>query len=103
MKQLRKYGAFSLAVLLLLILFTVLIRNGNMQLLNPQGYIADIQSRILWISLFLGFLIAFSLIGTVCVVVFRYREENSHVWYEPNWTVKKRTIVAWFLVPLAAI
>ena len=103
MKKIRRYGTFPIAVLLLFTLFAVLIRNGNMQLLNPQGYIADIQSRILWIAFFLGFLIALSLIGTVYFVVFRYREENTHVRYEPNWTVKKRTIVVWYLAPLAAI
>jgi cytochrome o ubiquinol oxidase subunit 2 len=103
MKQLRRYGAFPVAVLVLFTLFTILIRNGNMQLLNPQGYIADVQSRMLWIALLLGFLIALSLIGTVYFVVFRYREENTHVQYEPNYTVKKRTIVVWYLAPLAAI
>jgi cytochrome o ubiquinol oxidase subunit 2 len=74
-----------------------------MQLLNPQGYIADIQSRILWIAFILSFLIAFSLIGTVYFIVFRYREQNTHVRYEPNWTVKKRTVAVWYLAPLAAI
>lgn len=103
MRNIRKYGVFSITVVVFLILFAVLIRNGDMQLLNPQGYIADIQSRILEIAFVLGFLIAISLIGTVYFVVFRYREENTHARYEPNWTVRKRTIVAWFLVPLAAV
>lgn len=103
MKKIRRYGAFPVAVLLLLTLFAVFIRNGNMQLLNPQGYIADIQSRILWIAFFLALLIAFSLIGAVYFVAFRYREENTHVRYEPNRTAKKRTIVVWYLAPLAAI
>jgi cytochrome o ubiquinol oxidase subunit II len=103
MRKIRRYGALPVASLLVLALFAVLIRNGNMQLINPQGYIADVQSRILWIAFFLGFLIALSLIGAVYFVVFHYREENTHVRYEPNWTVKKRTIVVWYLAPLAAI
>lgn len=108
MRNVRKYGKYAvvpIGALLILILFTVLIRNGNMRLLNPHGYIADIQSRILGIAFILGFLIACSLIGTLYVVVFRYRdrEENTHVRFEPNWTVKNRTIVAWFAAPLVAI
>jgi cytochrome o ubiquinol oxidase subunit 2 len=103
MKKIRRYGALPVAILLLLTLFAVLIRNGNMELLNPQGYIADLQSRILWIAFILSFLIALSLIGTVFFMVFHYREDNTHVRYEPNRTVKKRTIVVWFLAPLAAI
>ena len=103
MKKLRKYGAFSVAVLLLLILFAVLTRNGDLQMLNPQGYIADVQNGILRIAFFLALLIAASLIGTIYFVAFHYREENSHVRYEPNRTAKNRTIVAWYLAPLAGI
>lgn len=103
MRKIRKYGVFPVAVLLLLTLFAVLIRNGDLQLLNPQGYIADVESRILWIAFFLALLIAVSLIGAVYFVVFRYREENTHVRYEPNRTAKNRTIVVWYLAPLAGI
>ena len=102
MKAIRRYWAVSVAVLLF-ILFAVLIRNGDVQLLHPQGYIADVQSRILWIAFFLGLLIAISLIGTVYFLVFRYREGNTEVQYEPNRTVRKRTIVVWCLAPLAGI
>jgi Heme/copper-type cytochrome/quinol oxidases, subunit 2 len=103
MRNVRKYGVFPVVVVLLLILFAILIRNGNMQLLNPQGYIADIQARILWTAFIVGFLIAIPLIGTLYFVVFRYREENTDVLYEPNRTVQKRTIILWFSAPLAAI
>lgn len=104
MKKLRRYGAFPVAVLLILTIFGVFIRNGNLQMLNPRGYIADVQSHILWIAFILAILIAASLIGTVYFVAFRYREENiHHVQYEPTRTVKKRTVVVWYLAPLAAI
>ncbi len=74
-----------------------------MQLLNPQGYIADMQSRILWAALLIGFTIAFFLIGTTFFVVFRYREENTQATYEPDWSPKRRMLILWWAAPLTAI
>lgn len=103
MKKILRWGTFPVVVLVILTIFGIFIRNGDMQLLNPRGTIADVQSHILWIAFGLAILIAVSLIGTVYFVAFRYREENTDHPYEPNHTVKKRTVVVWYLAPLAAI
>ncbi len=103
MKRITRYCAFGVIFLLLITLFILLARNSNVQLLNPQGYIADQQSVILHAVLIIGFLIAFSLIGTVFFVAFRYREGNAQATYDPNWSVNKRMATVWWGAPLAAI
>jgi cytochrome o ubiquinol oxidase subunit II len=103
MKSIIRYCTFAAISLAILILFIILIRNGNMQLLNPQGYIAYEQSRILWGALIIGFLIAFFIIGAVFSVAFRFREENTRATYDPNWSISKRMHIVWWAVPLVAI
>jgi cytochrome o ubiquinol oxidase subunit 2 len=82
--------------------FVVLIRNGNLQLLNPAGYIADTQSTILW-----GFLVFVAIVGAIMIsafliVAFRYKEGTTRT-YKPEWTADKVVGIVGWGVPLLAI
>jgi cytochrome o ubiquinol oxidase subunit 2 len=86
-----KHSAFWALVPLYLGLaagFTVLVRRGSVQLLEPAGYIADIQSKILWGAIIFAAIVASIIIVTFLLVATRYRE-GQHARYEPNWTAGK--------------
>lgn len=101
----KKYSTFRVLVpvyICLAILFAVLISRGQMQLLEPAGYIADIESKLLW-----GFLIFEAVIGTsiVCAfffVIFRYREGTQRR-YSPTWVTSNKIQIAGWVIPSIAI
>lgn len=99
MKKIRKYIFILLIPLALIILFTILIKNGNLQLLNPQGYIAQKQSQLLFGALILGACIGIPIVGTTFFVVFHYRASNTKAKYNPNWTSNKLLTTIWWVVP----
>lgn len=71
------------------IMFTLLIRQGHMQLLDPAGVVASSQSKILWGALIFAAIVGSAIIVSFFVVIFRYQERN-HRRYEPTWTAGKR-------------
>jgi cytochrome o ubiquinol oxidase subunit 2 len=86
----------------LAVLFALLIKHGNMQLLEPAGYIANIQSRILWGAIIFAGIIGSLIISSFFFVVFRYKE-GKRAKYDPEWTAGKRLQLAGWGVPLIAI
>lgn len=83
-------------------LFTVLIARGNMQLLEPAGYIADIQSKILWGALIFAAVVGITIITSFFIVVSRYKE-SKHRKYDPEWKVSKPILLLGWAIPLTAI
>ena len=84
------------------VVFTLLIRQGTMQLLSPAGYIADIQSKILW-----GMLIFAVIIGTIMLTAFYYVAfhygEGRPTRYEPEWTGGAKLQLLGWGIPLIAM
>lgn len=70
---------------LLAVGFAVLIRRGDMQLLNPAGYIADVQSKLLWGVVVFAAVVGSIMIGGFFFVVFHYRE-GKRATYTPEWS-----------------
>lgn len=100
-----KIPVFKLLVPLyicLAIVFAVLIKHGNLQLLEPAGYIANIQSRILWGALIFAAIVGVIVISSFFFVVLRYREGAS-ARYEPGWTAGKTLQLAGWGIPLVVI
>lgn len=88
--------------LCLAIVFGILISRGNMQLLEPAGYIANIQSRILWGGIIFAAIVGGSIVTAFFLVTFRYRE-GKHAAYEPNWTAGKKTQFLGWGIPFIGI
>src|SRR5258708_7516194 len=86
----------------LVVVFAVLIKRGNMQLLEPAGYIADIQSKLLWGVIIFAALMATLIIGAFFYVIFHY-SEGKRARYEPDWTASKVLQIFWWGVPALGI
>jgi len=69
------------------VLFTILIRNGSLQLLEPAGYIATIQSHILYGFLIFATIIAVLLISSFFYVALRFQESKRNR-YQPEWHIR---------------
>ncbi len=83
-------------------MFAILIARGNMQLLQPAGYIANIQTKILWGAIAFAGIVATIVIGSFFVIVFRYKEDN-HKAYAPDWSGGKMIVIFAWGLPLLAI
>ena len=84
-------------------LFTFLIKRGNVQLLNPQGYIADQQSKLLWGVIIFAAIVGITMITAFFVVIFRYHEDNQRK-YDPSGAISHGVeLAAWWVQLLAII
>lgn len=99
MKKILPFLLIFLIPVFLIVLFTFLTKNGNMQLLNPQGYIAKQQSMILWGALILGASIGIPVVLITFFIVFQYRDDNKKSNYSPNWSSSKLLTALWWIVP----
>lgn len=84
------------------VLFTVLISRGSMPLLQPSGYIADIQSKILWGAIIFALVVGVTILTSFFVVVSRYKESN-HRKYDPEWKANKLVLSVGWGIPIIAI
>lgn len=104
-KKSKELSAFWILIPLyigLAALFALLIRAGHVQLLDPAGYIAGIQSHILWIAITCIGIASSIIIISVFAVVFRYREDAGRR-YDPAWTPGKRLLLAGWGIPSVAV
>jgi len=99
MKLTSKVLFIIVIAVILVILFAALAKNGNLQLLNPQGYIALQQSKILSGALILGACIGILVVAFTFFVVFQYREDNKNSKYNPHWSSSKLLSALWWIVP----
>ncbi len=102
MKHKAKTVIFLIDALSIATLFVILARNGNLQLLNPQGYVAQGQSTLLVMALVLAFCIGIPLILFTLFIVFRYQEGNNQA-YTPEWSAGKKLTTAWWSIPACII
>lgn len=72
----------------------------NLQLLHPQGYIAQIQSQLLWGALILAAFIGISVVGITFFIAFRYKDGNLKRKYLPDWTGGKILVAVWWAIPI---
>lgn len=103
---LERVSVFKLLVplyCLMAAVFVVLIARGNVQLLNPAGYVAGMQSKILWAAIAFAVVVGGSLIATFYIVIFRYRDTRGRR-YEGGWTVgHKAQLLAWLVPTLVVV
>lgn len=83
-------------------MFAVLIRRGNVQLLQPAGYIAEVQSKILWgVIAFAAFLATLTICSFLYVAI--HYQEGKRRRYEPNWTPGKLVFAVAWAIPVVFI
>lgn len=83
-------------------LFAVLISRGSMPLLQPAGYIADIQSKILWGALIFALVVGVIILTSFFIVVSRYKE-SKHRKYDPEWKANKYVLSLGWGIPIVAV
>jgi cytochrome o ubiquinol oxidase subunit 2 len=90
------------------IVFALLIKRGHVQLLDPKGYIAEMQSKLLWEVLIFAAIVGAIMISAFFIAVFRYKEGSDKL-YEPKKTPSMSVEMAgwWFqllfIVPISFI
>jgi len=105
LKRAEKFPVFRILPLVYVLLavgFALLIRRGDVQLLNPAGTIADEQSKILWGVIGFAVLLGSIMIGGFFLVVLRFREGQGST-YKPEWRPNKLIMTIGWAVPFLAL
>ncbi len=100
-----KFPLFKVLPVVYLILagvFAYLIHRGDLQLLDPAGYIADIQSKILWGVIIFALIVGTTMIGGFFFLAFHYREGKKAT-YAPEWHAGPWLQVIGWGVPFVAL
>lgn len=99
MKWIRKMVPFLVVGLALSTYFYVLIRNGNVQILNPQGYIAQRESDVIIATILIALCIGIPVIIATLFIAFRYSENAPEHEYSPTWHADRRINAIWWIAP----
>lgn len=101
----KKYKLFFLVIGLIVIgLITALLTNTkNIAVLNPAGYIADKEHRLLVFTVILMLVIVVPVFAMTFFIAVKYREGNRKARYTPDWDRSKVLESIWWGFPLAII
>ncbi|MBU2285506.1 MAG: ubiquinol oxidase subunit II, partial [Gammaproteobacteria bacterium] len=87
----------------LLLLPLLLLAGCNTVLMNPSGYIADQQGRLIVVSTVLMLLIIVPVMVLIGVFAWRYRSTNKDAKYDPDWDHSTQLELAIWAAPLLII
>lgn len=86
-----------------MLLFTFLIHQGNLVLLNPKGVIAAKESIVIALFLLLSGCIALLVFSLTFFIAWNYREGNKKATYAPNLTHSIFFEMLWWILPLMIV
>lgn len=80
-----------------------LLRDVNMDVLNPSGDIALQQRRILFITLSLAAIVVIPVFAMLIGFAWRYRHTNKKAHYDADWNDNKWLEIVWWGIPIIII
>ncbi len=83
----------------IILLGYVLIGNSNIQVLNPQGLIAEKQRDVIVATVLTMSAVAIPVVILIFFFAWKYREGNLNAKYSPDWTQNKKTEFLWWIIP----
>jgi len=99
----HKIGIIVIAFVAIIAIFTLLIQGNNLQILNPQGTIADQQKDLLVFAALLSLLVVIPVFIMAGFIAYKYREGNTKSKYAPDWESNNALEAVWWGVPIILI
>ncbi|MBI3494425.1 ubiquinol oxidase subunit II [Candidatus Saccharibacteria bacterium] len=101
----RKYELIISAVLALVVILAALLyfSNANIDVLNPQGFIADKQRDLIVISVLLMLIVIIPVYIMLFTFGWKYRATNKKAKYTPNADSSVLAETIWWVVPIIII
>lgn len=95
---------FAGTAILLVTLAFALLPGHNMDIMNPQGVIADRQRELLIFTVLLSMVVIVPVFVLLFVISWKYRQGNKKPGkYTPDWDSNKKLEVIWWGIPCAII
>ncbi len=91
---------FCLVAFVLLYIF---LQNGNIQVLNPKGWVAERQRSLIIISALLMLIVVVPVFWMTFYFVWKYRAGNSKAKYSPDWDNNNVAELIWWGFPFAIV
>src|SRR5216683_453229 len=85
MKELSKILVFTFILTDAVLLVKILLDGKNIQVLNPQGFIAFQERNLFVVVIFLMLLVVIPVFVLAIYVGMKYREDNKKATYAPDW------------------
>jgi cytochrome o ubiquinol oxidase subunit 2 len=86
-------------LLLIVLLFYWRDIDFNVQVLNPQGQIADKQRELMLIAALLMLIVVIPVYLMTFYIAYKYRAGNKKAKYSPNWDGNRKIEIAWWAIP----
>ncbi len=101
----RKYELIVSAVLALVVILAALLyfSNANVDVLNPQGFIADKQRDLIVVSVLLMLIVIVPVYVMLFTFGWKYRASNKKAKYTPNADSSLIAETIWWVVPIIII
>ncbi|HVO86824.1 MAG TPA: ubiquinol oxidase subunit II [Candidatus Binatia bacterium] len=103
MDRKNKNALFGLAVLAVVCLAVILLRDSNIAVLNPRGLIASKERNLIIISTLLMLIVVIPVYVMTFTIAWKYRESNKKAKYQPDWDHDSRLEFTWWAVPFVII
>ena len=79
------------------------LRDANFAVLQPKGTIGQEQKELLLFGTFLSIFVVVPVFALLIWISIKYREQNNHTDYEPEWDHSKKFELIWWGVPIFLI
>jgi cytochrome o ubiquinol oxidase subunit 2 len=85
------------------VLAAVYLRDKNLGILEPKGYIALQQRHLMIIGVLMSLIVVIPVFFMTFFIYSKYKDTNKKADYRPEWDHNKTIETVWWLVPLALI
>lgn len=101
-KKIKLLLAIAFPLLFIAVIF-LLTRNYTVDVLAPQGQIAEKQRNLLVFASLLSLVVVIPVYALAIGIAWRYREGNKKAKYAPNWGHSKKLEFTWWTLPTVLI
>lgn len=103
MKKGLRVGAVILSVLLFIAILAVVTRGREWGILQPEGFIANEQYKILIFACVLSALVIIPVFTMIYVISKKYNAKNKNAEYKPDWEHNTKAEIIWWGIPIILI
>lgn len=102
-KKSLRISLIILFVFLVLVGTSLFLKNADLDILNPQGVIAQKQKDLLVFATILSATVVIPVFALTIFIATKYKETNKKSKYTPNWDGNKLLESIWWGIPIALI